>query len=238
MEPVYDDIGRLDSFTASAPMERSGWLTSGMELYRDRRQAGRVLAAHLAAVELPADSVVLGLPRGGVICAKEVGVSSGVRPGVLIVRKLGVPTQPELGFGAIASGGFMVLNPEIASRMSAGEMELVASRERRELERREVAYGAKQLDTKGRVVVLVDDGLATGATMRVAIQATRSQSPARVIVAVPVAARDSLARVADLADQVVCPLTPARFRSVGEWYEAFGEVTDAEVIKVLADPAG
>lgn len=209
-----------------------------MELYRDRRHAGRVLATHLASIELTADPIVLGLPRGGVICAREVGASCGVRPGVLLVRKLGVPTQPELAFGAIASGGFLVFNPEIAATMSSGERDLVATRERRELERRQVAYGAKQFDTQDRVVVLVDDGLATGATMRVAIQATRSKHPAQVVVAVPVASLDALARVADLADQVVCPLTPARFRSVGEWYEDFAEVTDEVVIKVLAEPPG
>ncbi len=209
-----------------------------MELYRDRRQAGRVLAAHLVSAGLPADTVVLGLPRGGVICAREVAVSFGVRPGALLVRKLGVPAQPELAFGAIASGTFMVLNPEIASRLSEGEMDRVATRERRELERRATAYGAKQLDLEGRVVVLVDDGLATGATMRVAVQASRSESPARVVVAVPVAAGDALALVADLADQVVCPRVPVRFRSVGEWYQEFAEVTDAQVIKVLAEPPG
>lgn len=238
MEPVYDETVRFDSFAASAPIERSGWLTGGMERYRDRRQAGRVLAAQLASAELPADTVVLGLPRGGLICAKEVAVSCGVRPGALLVRKLGVPNQPELAFGAIASGGFMVLNPEIASRLSPGEMDLVATRERRELERREASYGAKPLDLEGRVVVLVDDGLATGATMRVAIQAARSRSPARVVVAVPVAAGDTLALVAELADQVVCPFIPARFRSVGEWYQDFVEVTDEQVIKVLAEPPG
>lgn len=205
-----------------------------MDRYRNRREAGRVLSQELDNLDLPSDTVVLGLPRGGAVCAAEVASGLGVRLDLLLVRKLGVPTHPELAFGAIASGGFQVLNASVVAALSDAEVEQVVGKEVRELDRRVAAYGVRALSFTGKCVVIVDDGLATGATMRVAIEAVRSQRPDRIIAAVPVAAAEAVAMISPLVDELVCPLVPSTFRSVGEWYRDFEQVTDAEVIRLMA----
>lgn len=205
-----------------------------MKKYRDRYAAGQVLAEAIKTIGLPSDPVVIGLPRGGVTCAAVVAAALGVRPDVLLVRKLGVPTHPELAFGAIASGGFRVLNRAVSDSLSVDDIARVVAREGRELDRRTTAYGAELPALAGRVVVVVDDGLATGATMQVAVEAIRSQDPAEVIVAIPVASPEAVKRIDAQADRVVCPLVPPSFRSVGEHYDDFVQVTDGEVIRLLA----
>ncbi|MDH5420233.1 MAG: phosphoribosyltransferase family protein [Acidimicrobiia bacterium] len=205
-----------------------------MDRYRNRREAGRVLTQELENLDLPVDTIVLGLPRGGAVCAAEVAAGLGVRLDLLLVRKLGVPSHPEVAFGAIASGGFRVLNASVAAALSDEEVEQVVRKEVRELDRRVAAYGVRALSFTGRCVVIVDDGLATGATMRVAIEAARSQRPDRIIAAVPVAAAEAVAMIRPLVDDLVCPLVPSTFRSVGEWYLDFVQVTDAEVIRLMA----
>lgn len=205
-----------------------------MDGYSNRRESGRVLSEALVNLDLPADTVVLGLARGGAVCAAEVASGLNARLDLLLVRKLGVPTHPELAFGAIASGGFRVLNPSVASSLSDEEVDQVVRRERRELDRRVEAYGVRDVSFEGRCVVIVDDGLATGATMRVAIEAVRSQRPDRLIAAVPVAGAEAIAMIAPLVDEMVCPLVPSNFRSVGEWYRDFRQVTDAEVVQLMA----
>ncbi len=205
-----------------------------MDRYRNRREAGLVLSQELASLDLPADTVVLGLPRGGAVCAAEVASGLNVRLDLLLVRKLGVPTHPELAFGAIASGGFRVLNASVASSLLDEEVEQVIRREERELERRMQTYGVRNPAFVGRCVVIVDDGLATGATMRAAIEAVRSQRPDRIIAAVPVAGAEAVAMIGPLVDELVCPLIPPSFRSVGEWYRDFVQVTDAEVVRLMA----
>ena len=205
-----------------------------MDRYRNRREAGQVLSQALVNLNLPADTVVLGLPRGGAVCAAEVASVLNVPLDLLLVRKLGVPTHPELAFGAIASGGFRVLNASVASSLSDEEVEQVIRRERRELDRGVEAYGAGDSSFSRRFVVIVDDGLATGATMRVAIEAVRSQRPDRIIAAVPVAGAQAVAMIRPLVDELVCPLVPPSFRSVGEWYRDFVQVTDAEVVRLVA----
>lgn len=205
-----------------------------MKKYRDRHEAGQVLAEAIKDMGLPPDPVVIGLPRGGVTCAAPVAAVLGVRLNVLLVRKLGLPTHPELAFGAVASGGFQVLNRAVSASLSADDIARVGARERRELKRRTTAYGVELPALAGRVVVVVDDGLATGATMQVALEAIRSQGPVEVIVAVPVAAPEAVTRIDALADRVVCPLVPPSFRSVGEYYDDFVQVTDDEVIRLLA----
>jgi predicted phosphoribosyltransferase len=181
--------------------------------------------------------VVLGLPRGGVPVAAEIAESLNAPLDVMLVRKLGAPGQPELAIGAIASGGVIIVNDNILSTVaSASEVQAEIVRQRAELKRRDSVYrnGRLPLDLTARIVVLVDDGAATGATMLAAIRAARKQNAKRVVVAIPVASTDAVAALRDEADEVICPLTPALFRSVGEWYEHFDQTTDAEVCELLA----
>src|SRR5580765_8174679 len=193
-------------------------------LFRDRVDAGRQLAARLTDFAGRPDVVVLGLPRGGIPVAHEVATLLDVALDVFLVRKLGVPGQSELAMGAIASGG-------IEDALVAQ----VAVRERLELERRDALYraGRAALSIEGRTVLLVDDGLATGSTMEAGIVALRQFSPARVVVAVPVGARETCERLRSIADQVVCVSTPAPFEAVGAWYQEFSQTTDEEVIQLL-----
>ena len=191
------------------------------------------------------DVVVLGLPRGGVPVAFEVAQALDVPLDVLVVRKLGVPGHEELAFGAVASGGLRVLNPEVARDLPLEVVADVTARQLRELAAREVAYRGDRppLDLGGRTVVVVDDGLATGATMRAAVAAVRQQGPAAVIVAVPVGAASTCERMRHPpegpgADMVVCPLTPTRFVAVGAWYEDFSPTTDDEVRRLLVQARG
>lgn len=210
-----------------------------MTSYDDRRDAGRALAAAVVAA-MPSlrgdEAVVLALPRGGVPVAAEVARALHAPLDVVVVRKLGVPGQPELAFGAIGPGGVQVLNEQIASRVAPAAVEDTVARETREVARRERDFraGRPPLDLAGRHVLLVDDGLATGATMRAAVSVARAMAPATVTVAVPVGAAATVAELAAAADGVVCPLQPEAFRAVGEHYRDFTQTTDAEVRHTLA----
>ena len=206
-----------------------------MRSFVDRRHAGEVLATELAGRTA---EVVLALPRGGVPVAAPVARALGAALDVLVVRKLGVPDQPELAMGAIASGGAVVVDHELTARagVSAEALEAVLVRERSELERRERAYRAdpRPVEVRGRHVVVVDDGLATGASMRAALLALRSLDPAHILVAVPVGAPVTCASLRELADEVVCVESPQHFAAVGQWYEDFSQTTDDEVRTLLA----
>jgi putative phosphoribosyl transferase len=207
-------------------------------VYRDRHDAGKRLAELLRAYAHRPDVLVLALPRGGVPVAYEVARELHAPLDVFIVRKLGVPGHEELALGAIASGGIEVLNDNVihALHLPKQVIEAIAAKEQRERERREQLYrdGRPALDVKGRTVILVDDGLATGATMRAALRALRQQQPARLIVAVPVAAPSVCLELLDEADDVICASTPDPFFGVGFWYQQFEQTTDQEVHDLLA----
>jgi putative phosphoribosyl transferase len=209
----------------------------GPRAYRDRADAGAQLAEHLGSYAGLADVVVLGLPRGGVPVAAEVARALRAPLDVFCVRKLGVPGDEELAMGAIATGGVVVLNEGVVAELGVPEDVLaeVAAAEREELERRDRAYRGDRPPTSlaGRTVLVVDDGLATGATMRAAVRAVRAAGPSRVVVAVPVAAAETCRSLQADADEVVCPLAPEGFRSVGGWYEDFGATSDDEVRRCL-----
>lgn len=204
--------------------------------FADRAEGGRVLAAALVG-HVPADAVVLGLPRGGIPVAYEVARSFACPLDVLVVRKLGVPGHEELAMGAIASGGARVLNEDVIDDhgIPSAAIERAVARETEELRRREAAYRGDRvpLDLAGRTVVLVDDGLATGATMRVAVLAARAAGASHVVVAVPVAAQDTCVALRQLADEVVCAMTPEPFYAVGAWYHEFSPTSDDEVRGLL-----
>ncbi|MFW6331419.1 MAG: phosphoribosyltransferase [Gemmatimonadota bacterium] len=205
--------------------------------FRDRADAGRSLAEDLRAYADREDVLVLGLPRGGVPVAYEVARSLGAPMDVFLVRKLGVPGQEELAMGAIASGGVRVLNQDVVAQLGITDdtVARVAAEEQEELERRERTYraGRPELDLEGRTVLLVDDGLATGSTMRAAANAVRSHRPRELVIAVPVAEPEICESFRDLVDTVVCSLTPHPFRAVGLWYERFDQTTDDEVRTLL-----
>jgi putative phosphoribosyl transferase len=209
--------------------------------YHDRYQAGRILAGKLRAFQDPADLLVLALPRGGVPVAFEVAQSLHAPLDVLVVRKLGVPGEEELAFGAIASGGVRVVNEGLVRRMrlTEGMISRIEAREKSELDRREQAYrgGRPAPQVRGRTVILIDDGLATGATMMAAVRALRPQDPQEIIVAVPVASREVCDMLRREADHIVCPATPKPFYGVGRWYENFSETTDDEVRDLLEQAA-
>ncbi len=206
--------------------------------FANRREAGEVLARALLHWANRDDVVVLALPRGGVPVAFEVSRALHAPLDIFVVRKLGLPGHPELAMGAIASGGVLVLNEDVVDWYRPPEpmIEAVARAEQAELERRERAYRDERtpVPIEGRVVILVDDGLATGSTMRAAVAAARRLKPARVIVAVPVGASEACHTLAETADEVVCPRTPAAFSAVGLWYGDFAQTTDEEVRHLLA----
>lgn len=210
-----------------------------MRRYANRSDAGRELAAVLGRGRDLRNAIVLGLPRGGVPVAYEIAQALSLPLDVLVVRKLGVPTQPELAMGAVASGGAVVWNEDVLRFLPIGdeERDRVIARERAELERRELAYRGRRpsLSLSGRIVILVDDGLATGATMEAAVLSVRQLGAGRVIVAVPVAAPESRDRIARHADEVVCLHAPAFFSAVGQWYEDFSQTSDQEVEQLLRD---
>src|SRR5688572_2167946 len=211
------------------------------EPFRDRREAGRVLARALQKYANRDDVVVLALPRGGVPVAFEVAEALGAPLDVFLVRKLGTPGQRELAMGAIASGGIRVLNDEVVRWLgiTPEQIDLVASEEQRELDRRQQAYreGRPPVPLEGRIVIIVNDGLATGSTMKAAVQAVRQRHPQRVIVAVPVGARDTCNEMAALADEVVCARMPDPFSAVGLWYRNFDQTTDEEVMDLIHEHA-
>lgn len=208
-----------------------------MTVFADRREAGRALAAELGRRRETSSPVVLGLPRGGVPVAAEVARALGAELDVLVVRKVGVPGQPELAAGAIASGGVQVLSGRVMAMAGLDEDTLrpVIEREQAELERREQAYRGDRaaLDVSGRNVVVVDDGMATGSTMLAAVQAVRKLGAARIIVAVPTASREAAADLGREADEVVCLDTPSPYMAVGYWYRNFGQTSDEEVRELL-----
>ena len=209
--------------------------------YRDRRNAGKKLAELLGAYAQRPDVLVLALPRGGVPVAYEVARALNAPLDVFLVRKLGVPGHEEAAMGAIASGGIRVLNDEVihALHLPRQVVEEVTAREQRELQRRQQLYrdGRPAPDVKGRTVILIDDGLATGATMRAALRALRQQQPARLIVAVPVGARSACRELLGEADEVICARTPEPFFGVGWWYQQFEQTSDQEVHDLLARAA-
>lgn len=210
-----------------------------MERFANRREAGQALAHSLRALADDPNAIVLALPRGGVPVGYEIARALHLPLDVFIVRKLGAPRYEELALGAIASGGVRVLNRDVILRLRISEEEIdaVAAREQLELERREREYRGDlpPLDVSGKNVILVDDGLATGATMRAAIQALRQKETEQIVVAVPVGARETCERVADEADEVVCEMQPEDFQAVGAWYEDFSQTTDAEVSELLSE---
>jgi len=210
-----------------------------MTRFRDRRDAGRSLAGELAHYADQQDVAVLALPRGGVPVAYEVARKLKAPLDVFVVRKLGVPGQEELAMGAIASGGVRVLNHDVVALVGVTEeiIEAVAAREKRELERREKLYRGSRpaLALTGRIVILIDDGLATGASMRAAIRAVRTWSPARIVVAVPTAPPDVCKSLSPEVDELISFLKPYRFRSVGAWYDDFSQTTDEEVRELLSE---
>jgi predicted phosphoribosyltransferase len=207
----------------------------------DRSDAGRRLADELARRGYAgrSDLLVLALPRGGVPVAYEVARRLNAPLDVFLVRKLGVPGHEELAMGAIATGGSIVLNPDVLQQANLGraDLERVAEVEWAELLRRERAYRGDRPapDIAGKTVILIDDGLATGASMRAAVAAAKKQNPARLVVAVPVAAATTCEALAREVDDVVCPLTPSGFTAVGMWYEDFSQTSDAQVRDLLAE---
>jgi putative phosphoribosyl transferase len=209
-----------------------------MTLFRDRADAGRILAGKLAAYANRQDVLVLALPRGGAPVAYEVAQALHAPLDVFLVRKLGVPGQEELAMGAIASGGTRVLNEEVIGKLNVPEqvIETVAAEEKQELSRREHDYRDRRPppDVRGRTVILVDDGLATGSTMRAAVAALRQQGPSRIVVAVPVGAPEICAELQHEADEAVCAHMPEHFYAVGAWYDDFAQTSDDEVCTLLA----
>ncbi len=210
--------------------------------FRDRVDAGRVLARKLERYRGRPDLLVLALPRGGVPVAFEVARELGAPLDVFVVRKLGMPGHEEYAIGAIASGGVRIINEEAitAFGVTDGEIEAVTAAESIELERRERRYrdGRPAPRIAGRTVILVDDGLATGSTMRAAVEALREEGPARLVVAVPTAAPETCQEIGRLVDDMVCAMTPEPFYAVGLWYDDFGQTTDEEVHDLLALAAG
>lgn len=206
--------------------------------FHDRHHAGRQLAEKLKSYANQPNLLVLGLPRGGVPVAYEVAHKLNAPLDVVLVRKLGLPGHEELAMGAIASGGTRVLNEQVLRMVSIDErtIDRVTEEEQRELERREIAYRGDRpkLNVRDRTVILVDDGLATGSTMRAAALALQKQDPARLIVAVPVAAAETCEEIRTEVDEVVCALTPESFHAVGLWYEHFPQISDEEVRILLA----
>lgn len=210
-----------------------------MARFSDRRDGGRILAQELTAYAGRSDVIVLALPRGGVPVAYEVALALNVPLDIFIVRKLGLPGHEELAIGAIASGGVRVLNEDIihALNIPEGMISRVAQQELQELKRREQLYRGDRpmLDIHDKTVILVDDGLATGASMRAAVSGVRTQHPARIVIAVPTAAPETCNALEFEVDEIICAMTPEPFLGVGKWYENFSQVTDAEVHTLLEE---
>lgn len=205
--------------------------------FNDRRDAGQQLARALGHLAGEKDLLVLGLPRGGVPVAYEVARALDAELDIMLVRKLGTPGQPELAMGAIASGGIQVINPRIVQALGIPEQRIqeVAEEEYAELKRREEAYRGERPppDIEDHTVVLVDDGLATGASMKAAVEAVRTLAPKRIVVAVPVAPPDTVRELEQMVDEVVVLMAPPQFAAVGQWYLDFGQTSDEEVRELL-----
>ncbi len=205
--------------------------------FRDREEAGRLLAKRLAAYKGRSDVIVLALPRGGVPVAREIAEALDAPLDVFLVRKLGVPGFEELALGAIAMGGEQLVDPDVVEEfdLSGSVVRRVAAAERRELERREHVFrGARPpLDVRNKIVILVDDGIATGSTIRVAVSAVRKLGPARIIVAAGVAPLSTYMILEAETDEAVCLMTPREFRAVGDFYSAFPQLADEDVCRML-----
>jgi predicted phosphoribosyltransferase len=206
-------------------------------IFRDRTDAGRQLAARLARYADRTDVLVMALPRGGVPVAYEVAKELNAPIDVFLVRKLGIPGHEEVAMGAIASGGVRVINEDLVNYLGIPDevIDAIAAVEQRELERRERAYRDDRPppDVKGRVVILIDDGLATGSTMRAAAASLRLQKPARIVVAVPVSSPETCDEFRSEVDEIVCAFTPEHFQGVGLWYDDFSQTSDEEVRELL-----
>jgi predicted phosphoribosyltransferase len=218
----------------------SSWASNHLEQqqpFNNRREAGAELARRLEHFAHRTDVVVLALPRGGVPVAYEVARALAAPLDVFLVRKLGLPGHRELAMGAIASGGVRVLNNDVVGwyRIPKAIIDEAAREEQAELERRERIYreGRPAVELAGRVVLLIDDGLATGSTMKAAVQAVRARAPSRIVVAVPVGAPDTCQEFQTIADEIVCARIPERFSAVGQWYRDFSQTTDKEVRELL-----
>jgi predicted phosphoribosyltransferase len=208
-------------------------------IFQDRREAGRHLARELAAYAENPGVVILALPRGGVPVAYEVARALNAPLDVFVVRKIGVPGQEELALGAIATGDTRVLNWELVRALGIGDRQIedLTAMELKELDRRERAYRGNRppLVARGRTVILIDDGLATGSTMLAAVRAVRQQGPERVIVAVPIASKQTCAALESEVDEVICAMTPEPFHAVGLWYRDFAQTSDEEVRELLEE---
>jgi putative phosphoribosyl transferase len=205
--------------------------------FADRREAGRILSLQLIPYAGRDDVIVLGLPRGGVPVAFEAAQALNAPLDIFLVRKLGAPGHKELAMGAIASGGVVVVNTEVvrALKIAPDTVTAEVESEREELTRREAIYrgGRRPLDVRRKIVILIDDGLATGSTMRAAVTALRQKEPARIVVAVPVGAASTCAELRLIADECVCAIAPENFRAVGLWYDDFAQTLDDEVCDLL-----
>jgi putative phosphoribosyl transferase len=205
--------------------------------FSDRTEAGRILANELRTYAGRRDTIIFALPRGGMPVAAEIAEKLHLPLFVFVVRKLGVPGQPELAMGAITSGGKRLMNRAVTNSIGITEddIEEVARHETRELQRREQLYnrGRQKPDVKNKIIILVDDGVATGSTMMLAVQALREQGASRVVVAVPVAPASAVSQLSSLAHEVVCLAEPEPFDAVGEWYNDFSQVEDNEVCRTL-----
>ncbi|MBI4787184.1 MAG: phosphoribosyltransferase [Chloroflexi bacterium] len=208
-----------------------------MRPFKNRVDAGNILASRLTAYANRSDVLVLGLPRGGVPVAFQVAEALNAPLDVFLVRKLGVPGHEELAMGAIASGGTRVLNQDVVTALNIAPdvIDRVAADEQRELERREREYRDElpPPEVRGKTVILIDDGLATGSTMRAAARALRQRAPARLVIAVPTAPPDTCEQFKNEADEVICAITPDPFYGVGLWYDDFAQTTDAQVRELL-----
>lgn len=210
-----------------------------MNKFSNRYEAGKILASQLQMYSKNPDVIVLALPRGGVPVAFEIAKSLSVPLDVFIVRKLGVPGHEELAMGAIASGDIVIFNEDIFQylHISKSDVQKVIQSEQQELRRRETTYRGKKPfpSIMNKMIILVDDGIATGATMRAAITALKKQNPKKLIIAVPVAASSAIDEISTLADEIICPIKPLHFYAVGAWYDDFSQTTDEEVFKLLND---
>ncbi len=205
---------------------------------RNRTSAGKELAEALQSYQDLENVIILALPRGGLPVAVEIAQKLNAPLDLMLVRKLGVPSYPELAMGAIASGDIKVLNPHViySYGISEAQIEEVEKREREELDRRAVAYRGQRPypDLNDKIVIIVDDGLATGATMHAALDAVRLQNPRSIVIAVPVAPPDSISELRQKVDEVICPLQPTQLSSIGQWYEDFSQVSDEDVTELLS----